>query len=127
MRHFHRAIDTGWRAPRIRRWCVSRNPSTWPASRGHDRDDEVDSVVVTAPAPGLDIASPLAAMPSGAAFGSLVHAVLETATPRRRSSGRARRAGATALAWWPVDVAADELAVRWCRCTTRRWDRWPQG
>ena len=37
--------------------------------------------MITAPSSGLDLASPLAAMPSGAAFGSLVHAVLETADP----------------------------------------------
>ncbi|EUA20679.1 PD-(D/E)XK nuclease superfamily protein [Mycobacterium xenopi 3993] len=112
VRHFHRAIDTGWR--RTSYSALVREPESVDVASEPEattRDDEVDSVVVTAPAPGLDIASPLAAMPSGAAFGSLVHAVLETADPsaadlQAELDAQVRRH----LAWWPVDVAADELA-----------------
>ncbi len=54
----------------------------------------------------------MAAMPAGATFGSLVHAVLETADPAVPDfvvelEEQVRRH----LAWWPVDVAASELAA----------------
>ena len=45
-------------------------------------DDEVADIPVTAPAVGADIPSPMADLPTGARFGSLVHAVLETADPK---------------------------------------------
>ncbi len=53
----------------------------------------------------------MAALPSGAAFGSLVHEVLEQSDPeapdlRAELAARAREQ----LPWWPVGVAADELA-----------------
>jgi exodeoxyribonuclease V beta subunit len=55
--------------------------------------------------------SPMADLPSGAAFGSLVHAVLEETDPeapdlRRELVGHIREQ----LQWWPVGVAPDELA-----------------
>ena len=53
----------------------------------------------------------MAALPSGAAFGSLVHSVLEESDPeapdlRSELATHTR----TQLQWWPVGVAADELA-----------------
>jgi exodeoxyribonuclease V beta subunit len=53
----------------------------------------------------------MADLPSGAAFGSLVHAVLEETDPeapdlRRELVGHIREQ----LQWWPVGVAPDELA-----------------
>src|SRR5208283_4462612 len=79
------------------------------------RDDEVEAVVVTAPAPGhdvIDLASPLAAMPAGAAFGSLVHAVLETADPGVVDlAAELRQQVQRHCAWWSVDVDAAELAA----------------
>jgi exodeoxyribonuclease V beta subunit len=75
------------------------------------RDDEVEAVVVTAPASGHEVASPLAAMPAGAAFGSLVHAVMETADPGVPDlPDELERQVRRHLAWWPVDVDAAELA-----------------
>ena len=55
--------------------------------------------------------SPMAALPSGAAFGSLVHGVLEESDPEAPDL-RAELAAHTReqLAWWPVGVGADELA-----------------
>ena len=54
----------------------------------------------------------MAALPRGATFGSLVHAVLETADPPLptwppSSKTSARRQ----LPWWPVDVSAADLAA----------------
>jgi exodeoxyribonuclease V beta subunit len=53
----------------------------------------------------------MAALPSGAAFGSLVHAVLEETDPEAPDL-RVELAAHTReqLAWWPVGVVADELA-----------------
>jgi exodeoxyribonuclease V beta subunit len=57
------------------------------------------------------VISPMADLPSGAAFGSLVHGVLELADPEAPDleaelAARAREQ----LPWWPVAIDADELA-----------------
>ncbi|BCI91200.1 hypothetical protein NIIDMKKI_64060 [Mycobacterium kansasii] len=76
------------------------------------RDDEVDAVVVSEPGSGADLDSPLAAMPSGAAFGSLVHAVLETADPQAADlAGELEEQVRRHAPWWPVDTDAAELAT----------------
>ncbi len=56
--------------------------------------------------------SPMAQLPSGATFGSLVHAVLERTDPAAgqlhdQLAGHA----AEALRWWPADVEPDQLAA----------------
>lgn len=115
VRHFHRTIDTAWRRTSYSALVrgaevlgVASEPETGA------RDDEVDAVVVTVPGAGGagDPASPLAAMPAGAAFGSLVHAVLETADPSAPDlaaelTEQVRRQSA----WWPVDADADALGA----------------
>ncbi|MGB8391311.1 exodeoxyribonuclease V subunit beta, partial [Mycobacterium sp.] len=116
VRHFHRAIDTGWR--RTSYSALVRGAEEVAAVRVASepevgvRDDEVEAVVVTAPAGGDEVVSPLAAMPAGAAFGSLVHAVMETADPgvpdlAVELAQQVQRHSA----WWPVDVDAAELAA----------------
>ena len=85
VRHFHRTIDTGWR--RTSYSALVRGAEEVAAVRVASepevgvRDDEVEAVVVTAPAGGDEVVSPMADMPAGATFGSLVHAVMETADP----------------------------------------------
>jgi len=59
----------------------------------------------------VSVPSPMAALPSGATFGSLVHGVLEESDPealdlRAELAVHAREQ----LQWWPVGVGADELA-----------------
>jgi exodeoxyribonuclease V beta subunit len=113
VRHFHRAIDTNWR--RTSYSALVRGAEVAGVESEPEvgtRDDEVEGVVVTASADGWDVASPLAGMPSGAAFGSLVHAVLETTDPAvpdlaAELEEQVRRH----LAWWPVEVGAAELAA----------------
>jgi len=112
VRHFHREIDTSWRRTSYSA-LVRESESVDVASEPEvtARDDEMDSVVVTAPAFGPGLASPLAGMPSGAAFGSLVHAVLETADAssadlRSELDAQVRRH----VTWWPVEVSAGDLA-----------------
>jgi exodeoxyribonuclease V beta subunit len=114
-RVFDREVDTEWRRTsysgliRVQEQPhgVSSEPEVEP------KDDEVDddeiATVVTHAEQGL--LSPMADLPSGAAFGSLVHAVLEDTDPeapdlRRELAGHVREQ----LQWWPVGVAPDELA-----------------
>ncbi len=116
VRHFHRVIDTAWR--RTSYSALVRGFDDVAAVRVASepevgvRDDEVEAVAITAPPSGPEVPSPLAAMPAGATFGSLVHAVLETADPGADDLGaeleqQVRRH----RAWWPVDVDAAELAA----------------
>ena len=116
VRHFHRGIDTTWRRTSYSALVRGAEPVT-PAGVASEpevqvRDDEVEAVVVTEPGSGPDLACPLAAMPAGATFGSLVHAVLETADPQvgdlaAELEEQVRRHAA----WWPVDAEPRELAT----------------
>ena len=116
VRHFHRAIDTTWR--RTSYSALVRGAEAVRVTSEPEvgvRDDEVEAVVVTAPAPPhdvIDLASPLADMPAGATFGSLVHAVLETADPGVVDlAAELQQQAQRHSAWWPVDVDAAELAA----------------
>lgn len=91
MRRFTRAIDTAWR--RTSYSALSRAAEVAAQSalevtsepERTPRDDEPESVDVVPAAPvsdvGRDVPSPMADLPVGAGFGSLVHAVLEHADP----------------------------------------------
>jgi exodeoxyribonuclease V beta subunit len=75
-------------------------------------DDETGEIALTENTSGPDVPSPMATLPSGATFGSLVHAVLETADPDAADfavelENQVRRQ----LRWWSVDVTAAELAA----------------
>jgi exodeoxyribonuclease V beta subunit len=113
VRHFHRAIDVSWRRTSysaLVRGAEAVRVTSEPEVGA--RDDEVEAVVLTAPASGHDVASPLAAMPAGAAFGSLVHAVMETADPGVSDlPAELERQVRRHSTWWPVDVDAAELAA----------------
>jgi exodeoxyribonuclease V beta subunit len=87
---------------------VTSEPEVSPRDDELDVDDDVLAVV---PRAEEGLPSPMAALPSGAAFGSLVHAVLEDADPETPDL-RAELARLTReqLSWWPVAVAPDELA-----------------
>jgi exodeoxyribonuclease V beta subunit len=112
VRHFHRTIDTRWRRTSYSALVrASELVGVESEPEVGTRDDEVETVVVE-PSPAFDMASPLAGMPAGAAFGSLVHAVLETTDPAvfdlaAELENQVRRH----LAWWPVEVAAADLAA----------------
>jgi exodeoxyribonuclease V beta subunit len=116
VRHFHRTIDTTWR--RTSYSALLRGSET-VAPVGvesepelNTRDDEAEGVVITASGTGSELASPLAGMPAGAAFGSLAHAVLETTDPAVSDLGAELEAQVRRhLTWWPVDVAAADLGA----------------
>ena len=113
VRHFHRLIDTQWR----RTSYTALIKSTEQAGVGSEpevtaRDDEVDAVPVAAPiSVGADIASPMTALPAGATFGSLVHAVLENADPLAPDLAAELEVHVREqMGWWDVDVEPPLLA-----------------
>ncbi|OBI49748.1 exodeoxyribonuclease V subunit beta [Mycobacterium kyorinense] len=113
VRHFHRAVDTTWRRTSysaLVRGVESAGVESEPEIT--TRDDEVDTVVVTAAEAAVDVTSPMAGLPAGAGFGSLVHAVLETADPSAPDlSTELTEQVRRHLSWWPVEVAAKELGA----------------
>jgi exodeoxyribonuclease V beta subunit len=76
-------------------------------------DDEVTEVPVRGPGDvGAEVTSPMADLPTGAKFGSLVHAVLETADPFASNlAAELEQQIREHSVWWPVDVEAGELAA----------------
>ena len=112
-RHFHRSIDTAWR--RTSYSGLIRLAEATPVSSEPEvveLDDEVGDIPLVRTAAGAQIPSPMADLPTGAKFGSLVHAVLETADPFAADLAAELEAQIREHSqWWPVDVAAAELAA----------------
>ncbi len=112
-RHFHRSIDAAWR--RTSYSGLIRAAETTPVSSEPEvieLDDEVAEIPLTTSAVGADVPSPMADLPTGAKFGTLVHAVLETADPSAADLTAELAAQVREHAvWWPVDVAAADLAA----------------
>ncbi|RDH76960.1 exodeoxyribonuclease V subunit beta [Mycolicibacterium moriokaense] len=112
-RHFHRSIDTAWR--RTSYSGLIRAAETTPVSSEPEvveLDDEVAEIPLATSPVGADVPSPMADLPMGAKFGTLVHAVLETADPFAADLAAELEAQVREHAvWWPVDVPADELAA----------------
>jgi exodeoxyribonuclease V beta subunit len=115
-RVFGREVDTEWRRTsysgliRVQEQPVgvTSEPEVSPLEDEPGVDDESETVAARGE---TGLPSPMAALPSGAAFGSLVHGVLEESDPeapvlRSELAGHAR----TQLQWWPVGVTPDELA-----------------
>ena len=125
VRHFHRGIDTGWRRTSysglIRAAGSTGSAATDSGSPGvtsepeiGPKDDEIEDIPVTATTElvGAEVISPMNDLPGGTAFGSLVHAVLETADPSAADladelTTEIRRHAA----WWPVDADPEEVAA----------------
>ncbi|BBX04576.1 RecBCD enzyme subunit RecB [Mycolicibacterium moriokaense] len=114
VRHFHRRIDTSWRRTSysgLIRAAESVGVTSEPEVI--ELDDEVGEVPVHEPADvGADVPSPMADLPTGAKFGTLVHAVLETADPfaddlAAELESKIREHSV----WWPVDAAPEDLAT----------------
>jgi exodeoxyribonuclease V beta subunit len=130
VRTFDREVDTAWRrtsysalaaydAPVEPLATVTSEPENPP------RDDEVLPIVADPPAAHPDataepvrvaaVVSPMADLPVGATFGSLVHAVLEHTDPDAPAYDGDLRAEIAAhvaeqQVWWPVpDLDANEL------------------
>jgi exodeoxyribonuclease V beta subunit len=127
-RVFGREVDTEWRRtsysglirvqeqpvgvtsePELDNWDPTESEPSYPSETEASSHARSPDIGPTEPEP--TIPSPMAALPSGAAFGSLVHGVLEESDPEapdlRTELATHTRAQ---LRWWPVGVAADELA-----------------
>jgi exodeoxyribonuclease V beta subunit len=112
-RHFHRSIDTTWRRTSysgLIRVAETTGVSSEPEVVA--LDDEVGDLPLLQPATGPHVPSPMADLPKGAKFGTLVHAVLETADPFATDLAAELEAHVREHSvWWPVDVPAPELAA----------------
>jgi exodeoxyribonuclease V beta subunit len=112
-RHFHRSIDTGWRRTSYSGLVrVAEATGVTSEPEVTELDDETGDIPLTENASGPDVPSPMATLPRGAKFGSLVHAVLETADPCAADfSAELEEQASRHLPCWPVDVFASELAT----------------
>jgi exodeoxyribonuclease V beta subunit len=116
VRRFTRAVDTAWRRSSyssLSKVEAVAGVASEPEVVGKD-DEELDgaeTIVVPPLDDGLGLPSPMAGLPVGAAFGSLVHAVLEHADP---AAPDLRVELLTQiddqLGWWPVELDREELA-----------------
>jgi exodeoxyribonuclease V beta subunit len=112
-RHFHRAIDTSWR--RTSYSGLIRAAEATPVSSEPETvelDDEVAEIPLVSTAVDEDVPSPMANLPMGAKFGTLVHAVLEETDPFAADlAAELEMQIREHSVWWPVDVEAAELAA----------------
>jgi exodeoxyribonuclease V beta subunit len=113
VRHFRRAIDTTWRRTSysgLIRTAETSGVSSEPEVV--ELDDEVAEIPIVARASGPNLPSPMADLPTGAKFGTLVHAVLETADPfAPELAAELESQIREHSVWWPVDVDPSELAA----------------
>ncbi|WP_182526865.1 UvrD-helicase domain-containing protein [Nocardioides dongkuii] len=123
VRTFDRRVDADWRRTSYSGLIRVEETGADPIASGVSSEPEVGALedeppaaepLVDAAAPPADspsVPSPMADLPAGATFGSLVHAVLEHADPDSPDLREALRGhAAEQLRWWPVDVAPDVLA-----------------
>jgi exodeoxyribonuclease V beta subunit len=117
-RTFTREFDREWRRTsysgliRVDEGHVTSEPEVLGTVDEDAVGDEVDSLpVAPADSEATEVISPMAMLPAGAAFGSLIHAVLETADPQAVDMHRELEEQASEhLAWWSVAVSAEEVA-----------------
>jgi exodeoxyribonuclease V beta subunit len=117
VRTFSRTVDQHWRRTSYSALAAAADAEPGPAVGSEPevtpKDDE-PAIPLAGPVdhdPALDLASPLAGFPSGARFGSLVHAVLEHADPAA-PDWRAELLGRVGdqLVDWPVELDPEALA-----------------
>ncbi len=126
VRSFGRSVDTTWRRTsysaltHVEEARVAPLPTSEPELIAKDDELDGDLTAVTAGSPdaapeqvpaGLELASPMADLPVGATFGSLVHAVLEHTDPDAPDLRLELLAHIDEqLTWWPVDLDREALA-----------------
>ncbi|MDT5323118.1 MAG: exodeoxyribonuclease beta subunit, partial [Mycobacterium sp.] len=112
-RHFHRSIDTTWRRTSYSGLIrVAETSGVGSEPEVVALDDEVGDLSLLQPSTGPHVPSPMADLPKGAQFGTLVHAVLETADPFATDLAAELEAQVREHSvWWPVDVPAPDLAA----------------
>ncbi len=112
-RHFHRDIDTGWRRTSYSSLVrVAEATGVTSEPEIAELDDETADFPLTESASGADVPSLMAALPSGATFGSLVHAILENADPGADDfAADLENQVRQQLRCWSVDVLPADLAT----------------
>lgn len=116
VRHFHRRLDTTWRRTSysglIKAAETTGVGSEPEAVQLDDEVDDIPEIPVSRTPSGPDVVSPMALLPAGATFGTLVHAVLETADPMATDLRGELESHIRAHAVWsPVDVPPPDLAA----------------
>ncbi|WP_243058521.1 UvrD-helicase domain-containing protein [Nocardioides sp. SR21] len=112
-RAFTREVDTEWRRASyssLSKLETTAAVTSEPEVSAKD-DEELEPAALEFVPPADDVPSPMAGLPVGATFGSLVHAVLEHTDPDAPDL-RAELLGHIdeQLGWWPVDLDREELA-----------------
>jgi exodeoxyribonuclease V beta subunit len=125
VRRFDRSVDTTWRRTSYSALSAAAEPAPGatsepeerpkddepelePVADGVDRDGSPRLPAGEGPAP---VPSPMGTLPVGARFGSLVHAVLETADPQAADLRQEMLARiAEQLVRWPVELDPGALA-----------------
>ncbi len=134
VRHFTRTIDTDWRRTsysgliRAEEQAATIAVDVEPEAPGTVDEQAVETVEPVCgfetladarssttgegePTGVVDVPSPMADLPAGATFGSLVHGVLEHADPHAPDlRAELRRHVSEQRRWWSVDTPTDELA-----------------
>jgi exodeoxyribonuclease V beta subunit len=119
VRTFDRSIDLAWRRTSYSGLIRADDPhapgQAEPEVLGTvDEPEPADGDEL--PAPAADVptdapASPMAQLPAGATFGSLVHGILEVADPHAPDlRAELRQRAVEQLRWWTVDASADDIA-----------------
>ncbi len=119
VRVFSRTVDTTWRrtsysslsaASAAHAAAALSEPEVVPDEESEVTADDVGADV-DGSAAAASVPSPMATLPVGATFGSLVHAVLEHADPDADDlRADLLRLIDEQLVWWPVDLDPEELA-----------------
>ena len=118
-----RSIDTDWRRTsysgliRAEEQLVTAAVDAEPEVPGTVDEDQADEDLlpttgIDEPVPsGADVPSPMADLPAGATFGSLVHGVLEHADPEADDVlAELQRRVEEQRRWWSVDATTEALA-----------------
>ncbi len=124
-RTFDREVDTAWRRTSYsgliraeeQSVAVATSEPETPGTVDEPDDEVVEGEAASAPAGATptevseELLSPMNGLPAGAAFGSLVHAVLERADPQAQDL-RAELLAAVEeeRRWWPLRASSEELA-----------------
>jgi len=91
---------------------VTETPGVSSEPEHVELQDEVADIPLLQPSGEPGVPSPMAALPTGAKFGTLVHAVLETADPQAADLASELESQLREhLVWSPLDVAPLELAA----------------
>ncbi|MGB9011966.1 MAG: exodeoxyribonuclease V subunit beta, partial [Aeromicrobium sp.] len=115
-----RQIDTQWRrtsysglvraAEGVATVRISEPEEAGTVDEDSSADDDVVAPAPSAPREGPP--SPMADLPAGAGFGSLIHGVLEHADPQAADLGAELAAVVgEQLRWWPVDASVEDLVA----------------